>query len=544
LACIFLPDNPGKQLCLVGVGGMQEAKPEVGFLLPIDQGIPGYVYQSGISYFSNEGSTHSGGHSRNQWAAAAELAVPLRSGDQILGVIDCQRSANNTFSQDDLLIMESLAGILASVIIHARRYQERQQTISQLELVRETALDISNLELDKLIERVVRRARQLVKAPGAELGLFEPENDRVRVLATNNPWYLLETGARPLGIGVTGRIAQSGKPLAITDYNTWEGRLFPDQPHPCTAVAGVPLMIKGEVIGTLIVMDDVPGRIFTTEDLNLLELLAPQVAVSIRNARLYQELQERIKAQKMAERQLLQSARMAAVGEMAAGVAHELNNPLTTVSGFVELALEELPSDLPQRAELELVLAEAHRAQTVVRRLLDFSHQSDHPSFLINPNTLLDDLLPLIQHQIHGTDIRIHMNCQEAVKKILVEPNQIKQVLLNLVQNAIQAMPTGGDLIISTLPMDYQDHPGTVFSIQDSGEGISPEHLDRLFEPFFTTRSVGSGTGLGLSVSYGIVTDHKGIILVDSQIGNGSTFRVWFPVNNSIQLESKSNEPV
>lgn len=125
LVCILLPDISGKQLSVVGVGGCQDAKPEEGFLFPIDQGIPGLVYRSGKSCYSNDRSGHSEDHFENQWTASAEMAVPLRSGDQILGVLDCQRSENNTFCEDDLLIMESLAGILASVIVHARRYQER-----------------------------------------------------------------------------------------------------------------------------------------------------------------------------------------------------------------------------------------------------------------------------------------------------------------------------------------------------------------------------------------------------------------------------------
>jgi two-component system NtrC family sensor kinase len=230
---------------------------------------------------------------------------------------------------------------------------------------------------------------------------------------------------------------------------------------------------------------------------------------------------------------------MAAVGEMAAGVAHELNNPLTTVTGFVELALDELPADLPQRAELELVLAEAHRARKVVRSLLDFSRQSEHQRLLVDPGSLLEDLMPLIKHQTHGAEIQIEVDCQKGLCLILVDPDQIKQVLLNLVQNAIQSMPDGGELKIFTETMVHESQAGAVFTIQDTGKGILPEHIDRLFEPFFTTRSVGFGTGLGLSVSYGIVTDHNGQIFVESQVGEGSIFRVWFPANKPVLLEQK-----
>ena len=539
LVSILLPDHSGRKLNLVGAGGEQAAKLKDSWQFSIQQGITGRVYRTGLSCYSNDVSDDPDYFFTDTWAASAELAVPLRSGDQILGVIDCQRAGNNVFTDDDILLIEALAGILTSVLANARRYEESQRTITQLDLVRETALEISNLELDMLINRIIQNARLLVNAPGAELGLYEPENGYVKVLASENPWYRLQEGIRPLGMGVTGRIVQTGMPLSVADYNSWDGRMYPEQPHPCTAVAGIPLMIKGDVIGSLIVMDDVPGRVFTEHDIHLLELLAPQVAISIRNARLYRELHERIEAQKQAERQLLQSARMAAVGEMAAGVAHELNNPLTTVTGFVELALEELPPNLPQRDELELVLVEANRARKVVRRLLDFSRQSEHQRLFIDPGVLLHELLPLIQHQAHGIDIQINVDCQEGMSPILIDSDQIKQVLLNLAQNAIQSMPNGGVLWIRTESMNYDGQAGIVFLVRDTGEGISPEHIDRVFEPFFTTRQVGTGTGLGLSVSYGIVTDHNGQIWVESQIGQGSIFRVWLPVQYPAQFESE-----
>ncbi len=298
LVSILLPDQSGEQLYVIGAGGSQVALLESGMRFSIQSGITGRVFRTGESTYTNDVSTDPDYFFTDQWSATAELAVPLHSGDQILGVMDCQHSGANTFSDDDLLLMESLAGILTSVIIHARRFEQRQQTITQLELVRETALDISKLELDQLIPRVIGSALRIVNARGAELGLLEPENNCVRVLVSDNPWYQLEEGIRPLRVGVTGRIAVSGEPLTVADYNSWDGRLFPDQLHPFTAVAGVPLLIKGEVIGTLIVMDDTPGRIFTEDDLHLLELLAPQIAVSIRNARLFHELNDRIEAQK------------------------------------------------------------------------------------------------------------------------------------------------------------------------------------------------------------------------------------------------------
>jgi two-component system NtrC family sensor kinase len=324
-------------------------------------------------------------------------------------------------------------------------------------------------------------------------------------------------------------MAVNGQSLAVDDYESWSGGLRLGNPPPFTAVAGVPLKYKDKVIGTLTISHDEPNRGFDPNDIRLLELLAPQVAVSVRNARLYQALQKHMEAERVAKDRLVRSARLAAVGELSAGVAHELNNPLTTVAGFVELVLEDLPEDSPHRVDLELVLKEARRAREVVRRLLDFSRPGEGFRVRADINDLIGDVLALINHLLHTRAIELKTELQEDLTWIQVDRDQIKQVLLNLVHNAIHAMPRGGILTLKTSSYTRNRDPGIRMQVTDTGIGISPEHIERLFEPFFTTRPPGQGTGLGLSVSYGIVTDHGGQIDVESSPGKGSTFTVWLP---------------
>jgi two-component system NtrC family sensor kinase len=333
--------------------------------------------------------------------------------------------------------------------------------------------------------------------------------------------------------GLAGRVAAFSEPLVVSDYNSWSGRLYPEQEAPFKTVAGVPLKFQNKVIGTLTLMDDRPDWVFHEEDVQLLELLAPQVAVWIRNARLYQELQERIEAQHLAENRLIRSARLAAVGEMAAGVAHELNNPLTTVNGFVELVLEELAKDSPHRPDLELVLRESQRARSVVRRLLDFSRPLENQRVRTDINELVNDVLSLVHHLARTGGVTVRTSLAPELPWISIDPNQIKQVLLNLVHNGIQAMPYGGFLDVMTAEKHQDEKDYITISIRDYGEGISPENLVRIFEPFFTTRPAGKGTGLGLSVSYGIVNEHGGSIEVDSRVGEGSCFTILLPLEST-----------
>ena len=247
-----------------------------------------------------------------------------------------------------------------------------------------------------------------------------------------------------------------------------------------------------------------------------------------------QELQARISAQMEAEARLIQAAKLAAVGEMAAGVAHELNNPLTTVVGFTELALDELPADSPIRKDLDLVLQEARRARSVVRRLLDFARQTESSRVKADINEIVDDVMMLTKHLMHTSHVQAEIRLGEALPWVSVDRNQIKQVVINLVNNALYAMPMGGQLVVETAQQTRYSRNWITLTVRDTGEGIPPENLERIFEPFFTTRASRGGTGLGLSVTYGIVTDHAGMIEVESTVNLGSTFTVWLPLEEAV----------
>jgi signal transduction histidine kinase len=241
-----------------------------------------------------------------------------------------------------------------------------------------------------------------------------------------------------------------------------------------------------------------------------------------------------MEAQHDAENRLVQAAKLAAVGEMAAGVAHELNNPLTTVAGFAELVLDDLPPESPQRTDLELVLREATRARNVVRRLLDFARQSESVRVRADLNEVIEDVSALTRHLFETNRIDFSMQLQKNLPWVLMDRDQIKQVVLNLLHNALHAMPTGGTLSVTTDTRQKNEQDWVLMAVQDNGKGITPSDLARIFEPFFTTKANEGGTGLGLAVSYGIITDHQGFIDVDSTPNQGACFNVWLP------LEEKS----
>lgn len=279
------------------------------------------------------------------------------------------------------------------------------------------------------------------------------------------------------------------------------------------------------MLAVLDIADRLP-RTFSTGDIALLERFAPLAAAALENNRLVNDLQQQMEQLRAAQTQLVQAAKLSAVGELAAGVAHELNNPLTSVLGFAELSLHDPEVGASLRHDLEVIAREAGRARDIVRNLLDFARQTKPQRLPTDVNHVLKQTLDLIRQYIEKSGVIITEDYAPDVGLLTLDSGQIKQVFLNLITNAAQAMPKGGTLSLRTACLGDE----VAISVSDTGQGIPPEIQDRIFEPFFTTKAVGEGTGLGLSVSFGIVQEHGGRISVESRVEQGSTFTVWLPV--------------
>ena len=241
------------------------------------------------------------------------------------------------------------------------------------------------------------------------------------------------------------------------------------------------------------------------------------------------------------QRQLAHSERLASVGRLAAGVAHEINNPLTGVLTFSSLLLEE-EQDLSQRAkeDLQTIVEETIRCRVIVRNLLDFARETEPEITPVDINQLIQKTLDIVRKQSLFQNVSIEEQLRPNLPAIPTDANQIKQVIMNLILNAAEAMPDGGRLTIST---NYgADHRFIKISIQDTGIGIAKDNIEHIFEPFFTTKAPGKGTGLGLAMSYGIVQAHKGTITVTSELGRGSTFEVNLPLTEDQDADEHETE--
>jgi PAS domain S-box-containing protein len=225
------------------------------------------------------------------------------------------------------------------------------------------------------------------------------------------------------------------------------------------------------------------------------------------------------------EEQLQHTEKMASVGLLAAGVAHEVNTPLAGISSYTQLLRGQIDEGDPRQQVLEKIEKQSFRAAKIINSLLNFSRSSGTEFERVDVNKALLDVLSLVEHQLEGSRIRLRRELAAGVPPVRGNENRVQQVFFNLILNARDAMPSGGWLTLRT----YADDDTVVVEIADTGHGIKREHLRRIYDPFFTTKGIGKGTGLGLSVSYGIVQELGGAIFVESAPGQGTTFQVALP---------------
>jgi two-component system NtrC family sensor kinase len=229
-----------------------------------------------------------------------------------------------------------------------------------------------------------------------------------------------------------------------------------------------------------------------------------------------------------ARSKIMESERLAITGQLAAGVAHELNNPLQGIVAYAHLLLERQPDDSPMRASLQKIVNQAERCREIVRGLLDFSRPRAPQMKLTSVNAIIQECLSLVERQALFHNIEIKTDLQKDLAPVVLDASQMQQVFINIIMNAVEAMDGNGRLVVTTRLDDGGNFIEIAFT--DTGHGIRPEDLERIFDPFFTTKAPGHGTGLGLAISQGIVQRHKGTISVSSQVGKGTTFTIRLPL--------------
>ena len=418
----------------------------------------------------------------------------------------------------------------------------------------------STLNLAEVLALIMKYANQVTNSRASTLMLLDDETGELVFSVPTGPKAGELTDIRiPSGEGIAGWVAENEQPVLVPnvreDPRFYQG-IDKISGLETKSILCVPLKAKTRLIGVLEVINKDDGSAFTKEDALFLSIFAHQAAVAIENARLYGELKDQIKEARQMQTKLASSEKFQALGQMASGVAHDFNNILSGIMGYAEMALYDIPEKSRARKSIEQVLKASNRAEDLVKQILAFSRQSDQERKPIQVHHIVKEALKLVRVSL-PTTIDIRQNISTHGTTVLADPTQIHQILMNLCTNAHHAMrEKGGVLEVSLAPVeldktevdDYPDlKPGSYLklSISDTGDGMDSSTMQRIFDPYFTTKEKGLGIGMGLSVVHGIVKRHNGAIKAFSKPGKGTTFHVLLPrIEKEIEYKTEALEPL
>lgn len=415
--------------------------------------------------------------------------IPFTIDEKNNGILVLSKQEKDFFTLTDIQFNEGLAQTLGAAIANRRTQHALRERIKELTCL----YAVSSLaeRTDASPETILQGVVELLPAA----------------------WQYPEAAS--------GRIVLDGKAYTTPGFRTGPHRQWAD------------LVIGGEKRGSIGVfytedkpeLDEGP---FLKEERSLIDTLARQVALII-------ERRQADEDKGRLQEQLRHADRLATIGHLAAGVAHELNEPLAGILGFSQLARKK--PDLAEQtlADMDKIINASLHAREIVKKLLIFARQAPPVACRVNLNTIVDEALFLLEPRCSKNGIAVERELDRDLPDLTADPSQLNQVLVNLIVNAAHAMPHGGRLLIRTAMEGHQ----LVLVVQDTGVGMTPEVLKKIFLPFFTTKDVGQGTGLGLPVVHGIVTGHGGTIRAESRPGEGSRFEIRLPLQHQLKFHER-----
>ncbi|HEY76696.1 MAG TPA: GAF domain-containing protein [Thermoflexia bacterium] len=440
----------------------------------------------------------------------------------MLEVVDEKPGA---FDRHDLNLLSTLAGPAAIAIENARLYEETARLLAEARVLQEVTLAASStLDFDLVLSRTIQAIRRTLRIDYLVFALPDESGEGLTIhpslvgfVAPSEEYLHI-----PLEESVCGRVYATGRPELVEDLSR-DSHYFQETPGLRSLLA-VPVKVENRVVAVLGAGSVRPAA-FTRSDLRLFEAIAAQLGIVMENARLYEAERELRKLVEWSRTQLVMNERLVATGRLAASLAHEINNPLQAVHNSLQLMLSFSLEPEEQREYLQIAAEEVKRLMDLVSRMLDFARRPRRGMKVVQINDLIKRSLTLCNKYLQHHHIAVRRDLDPNLPPVQANPDELSQVFLNLILNAVDAMPEGGSLCItSRLAEDGR----IAISFTDTGHGIPDEHLGRIFEPFFTTKE--GGSGLGLSVSLDVVRRHGGEITVKSTEGEGATFTIWLPV--------------
>jgi signal transduction histidine kinase len=462
-----------------------------------------------------------------------EIAIfPLLNQGRLTGMLHLSRARPEPYLAEELRAGEQLAGQIAVQVEKARLLQEKQQRVEELALLLDVARVITaSLELDSLLNAAAGNLARLIDCDEVFVWLSDPNSGMIFGAATANPIHREHFRQVRLSLQdqtAAARAMLAREPLRIEQalHSPLVNQELLDR-YKVHSLLVIPLLLRDEAIGAISMGDTRKPRSWTDAEVERATLVARQVAVAVANARLFDDLKRSYDDLARTQQALVKRERLAALGELAAVVAHEVRNPLGVIFNSVT-SLKRLLAERRPDADmlLEMVGEEADRLNRIVGDLLDFArpHEADlRPASL---REVAQKAGEAVRPQL-GNTVRLRIDIPASLPPVPVDARLLYQALINLLINAVQAMPRGGEVLLFACEAERAGANWIKLEVSDNGPGLSREITERLFEPFFTTKA--TGTGLGLAVVKRIIEAHKGEVAVTSEEGRGTTFTLWLP---------------
>ncbi len=411
--------------------------------------------------------------------------------------IDILRQENVQYNQNNLAIRSSIDELVAT---------------QQLSNIISTAS-----EPELIVSALIELTRQVIPVLDSNIFLFQATTNRLLPLSSKSSARLQAEAEHQLEAGIVDWVIAEKKTVIIPDL---EHMLAKSSSRNFVIV---PLILRSQGIGVFIIHTEKPQQEFSNQDIQLLSVLANQAAVGVENWRTYQQLLKANEELKASQAQMVQAAKLAAIGELAAGIAHEIKNPLQVLM----LHLELVQAGRPLPNWIDMFSKQLKRLSDITLRLMNFSRNASEEVATepIDLNKAIEDIVMMVQHEFEGNGIDIEQNLATDLPTVRGNANYLQQVFLNLLINARDAMPKGGTIRVASALTGFH----VCVSFSDTGQGISKDLQEKIFKPFFSTKGE-KGTGLGLAICSKIIAQHKGEIRVESEVGKGTTFTIFLPV--------------
>jgi signal transduction histidine kinase len=458
------------------------------------------------------------------------MATPLVTSDELVGTLSVSRCTETEFTDEEMHLLESCAGHLAVTISHARLYEDERRRVRDLELINELgALIAQHLELPAVLSTGVRNLARLADVPNAFLMLLDAAHTELRMVATN----VDDPGVLSIRIPLDKTSAATSavhllRPVIIDSSRTDE-RADPGLADRFGHIAllAVPLLSQGQPLGAVVLGETRADRTFSPDEVGRAVAVSNQLATAIAHAKTFDDLRKSYDKLALAQAELVTHERLAALGELAAVMAHEVRNPLAVIYNSLGSLRKLLQPTGDARVLIDIAGQEAERLNRIVGDLLDFAKPYAPVVRTVQLAALVQGAVDGALGAIDSSGIEVRTEIADELPLLELDGHMLRQALVNLVVNAIQATPKGRCVTVHAGVEKRNGTLGARLDIVDQGAGIAPQDVEQIFQPFFTTKA--TGTGLGLAVVRRIVEAHRGRVDVRPEPQGGTAFTLWLP---------------